>query len=321
MNKATLSNLPEPPADESAWPWAGAETGDAFGAECTSWPRVTIVTPSFNQGRYIEQTIRSVLLQGYPNLEYIVIDGGSTDNSVEIIRKYEKWLAYWVSEKDRGQSHAINKGFERATGEVLGWLNSDDFFLPGALQTLMLLRAVQPEAVAWVGGCRVTDGQDRFLHNLLPRVGSKHYMGDWGWEGHFYQPSCLFDGRVFREVGGLVEDLHYVMDVDLWLRMADRGRFASTNEIVSTARLYPEAKTCRNRLAQECEFIATNVLHGNADVAGRRLLRFADERTCTLPKHEILKAHPIETLLDQMKWRPFARFMTKYCIDRFLLRR
>ena len=100
----------------------------------SSWPKISVVTPSYNQGKFIEETIRSVLLQGYPNLEYFVFDGGSTDSSVEIIKKYEKWLTYWVSEPDKGQANAINKGLERATGEIAAYLNSDDLYLPGALQ-------------------------------------------------------------------------------------------------------------------------------------------------------------------------------------------
>ena len=100
-----------------------------------AWPRISIVTPSFNQGQFIEETIRSILLQGYPNLEYIIIDGGSTDESVEIIKKYEPWLTYWVSEKDRGQAHAINKGLERCTGEILAYINSDDYYYPGCFCT------------------------------------------------------------------------------------------------------------------------------------------------------------------------------------------
>src|SRR5579862_8824120 len=100
------------------------------------WPRITVVTPSFQQGRFLEETIRSVLGQGYPNLDYIVIDGGSTDQSVEIIQKYAAQLSYWVSEPDHGQANAVNKGFQRSTGEILGWLNSDDLLLPGALFTI-----------------------------------------------------------------------------------------------------------------------------------------------------------------------------------------
>src|SRR5213592_2149932 len=129
-----LVDLPAPPWGKSGWPWTveSPQLTDTR-PDGYPWPRISIVTPSYNQGQFIEETIRSVLLQGYPNLEYIVIDGGSTDESIAILRKYEKWIAHWVSERDKGQSEAINKGFAQATGEIFAWLNSDDVYERGAI--------------------------------------------------------------------------------------------------------------------------------------------------------------------------------------------
>src|ERR1700750_2702693 len=133
MRCPSLDELPPPPPGKTGWPWTEAGRSVEDFADHSHWPRITIITPSYNQGHFLEETMRSVLLQGYPDLEYLVIDGGSTDNSVALIRKYEAWLAYWTSEADRGQAHAINKGLERVTGSLWGWINSDDLLNQNSL--------------------------------------------------------------------------------------------------------------------------------------------------------------------------------------------
>src|SRR5437016_13438199 len=137
MRCPSILDLPPALPGKTGWPWtAGISHLPALRRDHSPWPRISIITPSYNQGRFIEETIRSVLLQGYPNLEYLIIDGGSSDESVEIITKYSPWLAYWVSEKDHGQSDAINRGLRRATGEVVAWLNSDDVPQENSLSTV-----------------------------------------------------------------------------------------------------------------------------------------------------------------------------------------
>src|SRR3990172_2247252 len=129
MRCPTPTELPSPPPDKTGWPWMEeTPAAPATLPDNRPWPKVSIITASYNQGRFIEKAIRSVLLQGYPNLEYIIVDGGSTDDSVEVIKKYEKYLGGWVSESDRGQSHALNKGIRMAKGEIIGYLNVDDYY-------------------------------------------------------------------------------------------------------------------------------------------------------------------------------------------------
>lgn len=235
--------LPAPLVGKHGWPWdvTPVERAD----ELTCWPKISIVTPSYNQGQFLEQTIRSVLLQNYPNLEYIIIDGGSTDESVEIIRRYEPWLSYWVSEPDRGQSHAINKGFARASGEIMAWLNSDDYYAPDTLRTAAAVLS-QPSAQAMVGHTMAV-----FQDGRAPVLGRGEYESRLRilkfWKGYrMHQPSIFWRRALFEKVGLLREDLHQIMDFDYWLRMAEHVDFVNVDQVLSYCNQHPAAKTSDN---------------------------------------------------------------------------
>lgn len=180
-------------------------------------PRITIITPSFNQGNYLEQTIVSVLEQNYPDLEYIIIDGGSADHSVDIIRKYEKHLAYWVSEPDRGQAHAINKGLARATGAVFNWLNSDDYLAPGALHEIGNYFSTHPKATVYCGFTHCFFDLDNVTSHEY-RMGVKENVTDTILNVEMSQPACFYRMDVVKEIGGVNESLRYVFDDELWFR-------------------------------------------------------------------------------------------------------
>ena len=290
MNFIRTHDLPPPYNNSKGWPWIidGSKLVGEF-VLGNRLPTISIVTPSYNQGRFIEATIRSVLLQGYPNLEYIIIDGGSSDNTIEIIKKYEPWLKYWISEPDRGQSHAINKGFDHANGEVFGWLNSDDYFCPGALHKLMELRRKNPEAVAWVGACRDVDINGNRLKKRSPRVGDKKEYGNWSKDAWIPQPSCLFDAKTFNDVGKIDENLAFVMDVDLWMRLADRGIFVHINEIISYARMYASIKTRRDIPMQQAEHILVNFKQGLPEVARARMANCMEFALDAWPYRKLLR--------------------------------
>jgi glycosyltransferase involved in cell wall biosynthesis len=184
-----------------------------------------------------------VLLQGYSNLEYIIIDGGSTDESVAIIRKYESHLAHWVSEPDRGQSHAINKGFERASGEIMCWLNSDDFYLPGTLRAVGENLATGSGAFAVVGHCVQVYADGRPPHRGVGRFESLERLLQY-WKGYqMHQPSIFWRREVFEKVGYLDESQHYIMDFDYWVRMARHFEFRNLDRELSCATYHADAKT------------------------------------------------------------------------------
>ncbi|MCX6031991.1 MAG: glycosyltransferase family 2 protein [Chloroflexi bacterium] len=206
---------------------------------CVSFlPLVSIVTPSFNQGCYIEQTIQSVLAQDYPNIEYIVMDGGSSDNTLDILRKYETHLV-WTSERDRGQSHAINKGWQRSSGQILTWLNSDDYYAPGAIRTIVEQFVAHPDAAVVYGDVVYVDADGVFLRkalveaSLLPNILVTNVVG---------QPNAFVARWAVEQIGPINEDLHYVMDWDLWLRMVHLP-FVYVPELIAHARIHEGTKT------------------------------------------------------------------------------
>ncbi len=187
-------------------------------------PRITIVTPSFNQAEFLERTIRSVLDQGYPNLEYIIVDGGSTDGSVEIIRKYADRLAYWVSEPDRGQSHAINKGLQRATGEWVGWQNSDDVYFPGTFAQLAKAARRWPRAGLIIGDMQLIDEQDKLIRDL--RYVRPTYASLLAEGMVLANQAAFWRCGLHERIGWLDEALHYGFDYEWFLRVLQTGDHA-----------------------------------------------------------------------------------------------
>jgi hypothetical protein len=255
MRCPELAELPSAPLGKTGWPWKNeSHRLPHTMADGRSWPRISIVTPSYNQGQFIEETIRSVLLQGYPNLEYIVIDGDSTDASVDTIRRYAPWLAHWSSERDEGQSDAINKGLRLAKGDIVAWLNSDDLLTPGALQAVAArfasekepavvcgsaeLRAMDLSTVKWTFDSPPTKTRDILAYP----------------EGrHIGQPSVFMSRKLLDFPDPLRRDLHYVMDFELWLRLSKKRDLTPVPDTLSWLRHHPDAKTFRDnhRVFQE----------------------------------------------------------------------
>jgi glycosyltransferase involved in cell wall biosynthesis len=210
------------------------------------WPRISIVTPSFNQSRFIEETMRSVLLQGYPDLEYIIIDGGSADGSIDVINKYGPWLSYWISEPDRGQSQALNKGFQKASGEIVAWINSDDFYLPGALCKATCWLSQEAGIYFIYGDCKVVDDNGKGINFYK---GKFYFDQDFRayWNHYVPQPSAFFLHKILDEVGDLNEALNFVMDYDFWVRTSQRHLLYYTGEILAGFRLHSTSKSVASK--------------------------------------------------------------------------
>ncbi len=217
------------------------------------WPKISIVTPSFNQGHFIEETIRSVVMQGYPNLEFIIIDGGSTDNTIDIIQRYNSTITYWVSEKDKGQTHAVNKGFEKATGDILAYLNSDDVYMPYTLR--LVAELFSSFGIRWLTGHR-SHLVDETVIAPLPGATvrfnsflySKGFHVPWvmGWN---QQPSTFWTSELFNLAGKKFrEEMQCSFDVDMWIRFSAHEELVYVRSILAMMRQHADQKSRTLRL-------------------------------------------------------------------------
>lgn len=249
--------LPPPPPGKSGWPWFGpAEPLLDYTSDGSPWPKISVVTPSYNQGEFLEATIRSVLLQGYPNLEYVVIDGASTDNSRAIIDRYAPWLTYWVSEQDRGHGHALNKGFAQSTGDIMAWINSDDMYHSGAFALLAEIFSTLPE-VEWLQAAPSNwDARGRVIRiDNSKRWARAHFLiEEYEW---IQQESVFWRRSLWDRVGGAVnESIRMAVDFDLWLRFFREARLCTVQVLVGGYRRHPEAR------AVTCKDEHTNIVRG-----------------------------------------------------------
>lgn len=246
MRPLSLDDLPPPPPGRTGWPWT--EAPDAAPAE-VSLPRFTVVTPAFNQGCFLEETIRSVLLQGYPNLEYVVLDGGSDDGSMQILERYGGLLTKWRSLRDDGQAAAIAEGFAASGADLLAWLNSDDVYLPGALRHIAAAARENPRAVI-LGAVQEVDEQGR-VERLVRQRGIEldAFVRFWEERYAWHQPGLFVPRSLYETVGGLDRSLSLVFDHDLLCRLLQRAPVLISDQPVACFRKHRTSKSHLHRYA------------------------------------------------------------------------
>jgi len=224
-----------------------------------SLPKVSIITPSYNKGRFIAETILSVQKQSYRNIEHIIVDGGSTDETLSILRKYNG-LVSWISEPDEGQSHAINKGLSMAQGEIIGYVNADDTLVPDAVEVAVKYLLDYPDIAMVYGDCNIIDEKGSRIGLLKALQYSFHKLVHV--DGWHLPPAIFFWGHIMTEVGNFDINLHYAMDYDFYVRVANKFRVHRLSYVLSNYRTYPDTKTTSDGLKMLKEGIRISLKYG-----------------------------------------------------------
>jgi glycosyltransferase involved in cell wall biosynthesis len=230
-------------------------------------PLISIITPSFNQSQYLEKTINSIINQDYLRIEFFLFDGESKDDSLKIINKYRNQISFFSSEKDSGQSNAINKGLKKCTGEIINWINSDDLLLPGSLDIIAKCFLDNPETDFFYGDTVIIDQFDRPVYTLLSLPFDANILKYGG--NLFAQPSCFFHRSVLEKIGYLNEDLHWAMDYEFWMRALHAGcNFTQIPHTISAFRIHNQSKSVSNhkKIQDEYFYSFSEIFYGESSI-------------------------------------------------------
>lgn len=238
-NIGLLKIIPSACAKKKGWPWTEETDPLIYGCK-NNWPKLTIVTPSYNQGEFFEETIRSVLLQNYPNLEYIIIDGGSTDNSKQILEKYSPWVSYWQSKKDKGQGNAINLGFSLASGDYYAWINSDDCYLKDVFHLIITTFISSRTTFVYGYAYEFNTIEKNFSLVKVPPLLDYFIKIP-----TLAQPSTFWSANIHKPIW---EELHCALDYELWLRLVKGNKRKRLKQPLSVAKIHRKAKTSDPRM-------------------------------------------------------------------------
>jgi len=314
VSRSIINKFPIQSDYKKSWPWTNIIDPMLERMQVRSyWPKISIVTPSYNQAQYLEETIRSVLMQGYPNLEYIIIDGGSTDGSTEIIKNYESKISYWVSEMDHGQPHAINKGFSNATGEIMAWINSDDYYAPGAFK--IIADTFKKNNTAWVAGKCYTVELDGSIKPENEKPEEK--IKNWFVRSLYAQPGIFWRRVLWEKTDKIDESLQYSFDYELWLQFAHHQSFPYwIDKHLAFFRLQPESKTIsyKTRFDHEDKIILKRHEHLLENPSQRRRarnlrrIRMADRYISTTDRTEPV----LKKILLCLYYAPWYIFRRKF---------